>query len=573
MKPTIPALPGRRAGSAARRAAVFSAVVALLLVATGRPVAAAAHVRIEGTGSSWSANALAQWISDVTPQGLQVVFTALGSANGRKDFAYQTNDFAITDIPFQGSDALTGEDDTPKGRPYAYLPLVAGGTSFPYHIEVGGKLVRDLRLSGETLAKIFTNQITNWNDPQITADNNGRKLPSLPIVPVLHAEGSGSTAQFTRYLVKQHPGIWGAFAGRNVPTEYYPHKGNAVPQTGSDGVMNFIVSKAGNGAIGYDEYSYALNIKYPVAKIGNAAGYFTEPTEYNVAVSLTAATINTNPDSPEYLIQNLDKVYVHPDERTYPLSSYSYMILPTGAATDKNEKRLTTAKRQTLADFVSYSICAGQQSIGTKGYSPLPLNLVKAGFEQIAKLKTADPAVELRNTPETSCNNPTFVPGDLNRNHLAEIAPKPQPCDKTGAGPCPPKGSNSGGSNNNGGNGNGSGNGNGNGSGGGNGGTNGGGTAGSGGSGGTTGGTDGGAQVDPDTGEVIGGSGSGDGSGGSGGNGASDANAIGTPTDLAAFRANRYASVLGPVAAGLLLLVLFVPALFARRLAARKDER
>ena len=53
---------------------------------------------------------------------------------------------------------------------------------------------------------------------------------------------------------------------------------------------------------------------------------------------------------------------------------------------------MTTAKRQTLADFLYYSICQGQAEIGPIGYSPLPINLVQAGFDQIAKLKTADPA-------------------------------------------------------------------------------------------------------------------------------------------------------------------------------------
>jgi phosphate transport system substrate-binding protein len=53
---------------------------------------------------------------------------------------------------------------------------------------------------------------------------------------------------------------------------------------------------------------------------------------------------------------------------------------------------MTTAKRQTLADFLYYSICQGQKEMGPIGYSPLPINLVQAGFEQIAKLKTADPA-------------------------------------------------------------------------------------------------------------------------------------------------------------------------------------
>ena len=184
---------------------------------------AVAHAQITGSGSSWSANAVNQWIADVTQNGLQVVFTSTGSAQGRKDFTNVTTDFAVTDIGYQGQDKLTGDADSPcknvtdfqnglpvgpSCRPFSYLPIVAGGTSFPYQIRVAGKLVRNLRLSGQTLAKIFTNQITTWSDPAITADNNGRKLPNIAIIPVVHSEGSGSTAQFTRYLNKMYPNIW-----------------------------------------------------------------------------------------------------------------------------------------------------------------------------------------------------------------------------------------------------------------------------------------------------------------------------------------------------------------------------
>ncbi len=139
---------------------------------------------------------------------MQVVFTANGAAQGRKDYANRSVHFAVSDIGYRGADPTTGQQDDPKGRSFAYLPIAAGGTSFPYHIEVGGKLVRNVRLSGETIAKIFTSQITNWNDPQITQDNNGKALPSIPIIPVVHSEGAGVTNQFTRYLAKQYPKIW-----------------------------------------------------------------------------------------------------------------------------------------------------------------------------------------------------------------------------------------------------------------------------------------------------------------------------------------------------------------------------
>jgi ABC-type phosphate transport system substrate-binding protein len=422
--------------------------IAMLLIASiaalgsfvgiaGTPAYAAGHDLIVGSGSSWASNAVEQWRLDVSNNGLRVSFTPSGSAQGRKDFSNVSVDFAVSDIGFLGTDPATGADDTSKGRAYAYLPIVAGGTAMPYHILRNGQLVRNLRLSGQTVAKIFTNQITNWNDAAITADNNGVQMPNLPIIPVVHSEGSGSSYQFTRYLWKSYPSIYTPFGG-NYATEYFNRQGNQVAENGSDSLMNFITSQAGNGSIGYDEYSYALNKNYPVVKLLNKAGYYTLPTQYNVAVALTQAQINTDKTSADYLLQNLDNVYGYSDNRTYPMSSYSYAIIPTASGSSDN---MTSNKRQTLADYLYYSVCQGQKEIGPIGYSPLPINLVQASFDQINKLHDADPAVDLSNENVTTCNNPTFIAGQPTRNYLAEIAPQPAACDKTGAGPCTTTGS------------------------------------------------------------------------------------------------------------------------------------
>jgi phosphate transport system substrate-binding protein len=415
--------------------ALVASLASLLVVLLATPSLAVSHDTIEGSGSSWSALAVQQWIADVKSGGLQVVYTAPGSAQGRKDFANVTTDYAVSDIGFRGVDP-SGALDTNQGRAYAYLPIVAGGTSFPYNLTVGGKRVTNLRLSGLTLAKIFTNQITTWADDAITADNNGRRLPAIAIVPLVHSEGSGSTAQLTTYFDTVFPSIWSTYQGKAGFTEYYPinKRANAgmLAQNGSDQVINYATSSAANGVITYDEYSYALAKNLPVAKVQNAAGYFTLPTQYNVAVALTRAQINTNKNSPDYLLQNLTQVYANPDKRTYPLSSYSYMIIPTGAT----DRRMNTAKRQTLVDYLYYSVCTGQKEMGPIGYSPLPINLVQASFDQTNKLKDADPAVDITRRDVSTCHNPTFVAGNPSRNFLAEIAPQPQACDRSGTGPC-----------------------------------------------------------------------------------------------------------------------------------------
>ncbi|MDT4917323.1 MAG: phosphate transport system substrate-binding protein [Pseudonocardiales bacterium] len=557
------------------RPAALIAGVLLAALAGPAPAASAAgsHALIQGSGSSWAANAVNQWVADVASQGMQVVFTANGSAQGRKDYANRSTDFGVSDVGFLGKDPTTGQADTSLGRSFAYLPIAAGGTALPYHIDVGTTRVRNLRLSGETLAKIFTGQITNWNDAAVTRDNNGHALPSLPIIPVVHAEGAGVTMQFTRYLAKQYPSIWAPCnGGQAVETEYFPVNcghptGNMRAQAGSDGVMNFIKSSGANGSIGLEEYSYPLLANFPSVKVLNKAGYFTLPTQYNVAVALTKAVINEDASSPDYLLQNLDNVYTNSDRRTYPLSSYVYAIIPT--ASDDN--RMTTAKRQTIADFLYYSICQGQQEIGPIGYSSLPINLVQAGFEQIGKLKTADAGVDLAERNVSTCHNPTFIAGKPQVNHLAVIAPQPPSCDKVGAGPCDasqgtynenPGGGNSGsGSGTGSGSGSGSGNGTGSGSGSGDG-------SGSGsGSGAGTGAGSGAGGL----GTGLGGAGAGLGGVGSAGTGADAGSGAGggqvlvVPTTLAADSENGSSGVLAALAGGIFLAVLGVPVFLARR--------
>jgi len=319
---------------------------------------------------------------------------------------------------------------------------------------------------------------------------------------VVRSDGSGTTAQFTTWLDKAQPDIWRPYFGHSGLTSYYPKKSGTrmIAANGSDQVMNTVAAKSGNGTIAYVEYSYPLNVNYPIVKVLNAAGYYVEPTQYAVAVALTKAKINQDKGSQNYLTQILDEVYTNPDPRAYPLSSYSYMIIPTGAG----DTRMSTIKRQTLVDFMFYSLCEGQGKAGAYGYSPLPLNLVQAGFEQVAKLGAADAGVDVSNRDATKCNNPTFVAGDLSRNKLAEVAAAPNACDQQGQGPCLSDGQSGGGSGGTGGGGGGTGGtGGGTGTGGAGGGTGTGGTTGA--PGGTGGGTaaPGGVTVDPDTGAPL----------------------------------------------------------------------
>ena len=413
-----------------RRVALLLVLLGTLLGLATSPATAAQYVPVSGSGSTWSANAISQWISNVSQYNLRVNFQAIGSSDGRTQFKNGSVDFAVSEIPYGIKDG--NSYDTPPTRGYAYMPIVAGGTSMMYNLKIGSRKVTNLRLSGATLTKIFTGVITDWADPAIAADNPGLALPHRKVVPVVRADGSGTTAQFSLWMSKQYPALWNDYcrkAGRPTPcglTSNYPvipGKG-FVALGGSNGVSGFVKQPDNIGTITYVEYSYAVNSGYPVAKLLNKAGYYVEPTGKNVAVGLLGARINTTP-GPNYLTQILDGVYNNADPRAYPMSSYSYMILPT-----KVESNFSTAKGLTLSKFANYFLCEGQQQAEDLGYSPLPINLAQAGLAQVKRIPGADTqSIDIR-----TCNNPTFSKDGSNT--LAKSAPMPSPCDKIGVTQC-----------------------------------------------------------------------------------------------------------------------------------------
>ncbi|MGW7242879.1 phosphate ABC transporter substrate-binding protein PstS [Streptomyces sp. NPDC054804] len=544
--------------NALRRLGILAALLGIIGTLAGTPASADSYTPIAGAGSTWAENAVDEWRRAVNQYGMRISYAGTGSSDGRRQFLSGTVDFAVSDIPFQTKPTDGSAAERPASGSYAYMPIVAGGTVFMYHLTVNGKRVTNLRLSGDVVTKIFTGVVKTWDDPVIKADNPGLQLPHRTIVPVVRSDGSGSTAQFTMWMANQHRSLWNAYcakvgrSGSCGQTSYYPTVSGMIAQSGDLGVAGYVAQNYGEGAIGYVNYSYALNAHYPVAKVLNHAGYYTEPTPQNVAVSLLKAKINTNKSSADYLTQQLDGVYNDSDKRNYPLSSYSYMILPL-----KVQGTFTKVKGKTLGAFSYYFMCQGQQQAPKLGYSPLPINLVQAGFDQIRRI----PGVQARNINIKNCNNPTFTASGQNR--LAQTAPYPAACDKKGAAPCTTgTGGTKSGTGGNGG-----------GTSGGSGGTGSGGTTGTGAdSGGSAGGSSATPSVDPDTGQTI--SPDGTGSGGtssSGGTTAGGTVALAQPVAVATAHGWTATQTLMLLAAVLVFGLLLLPSVVSRLVGSKAD--
>ena len=426
---------GTRARLTAAGATALTALIAGLLV-SGQPASAASLTPIVGEGSTWAQPAFHAWTVGAQQSGSGLVnYEGVGSTVGRVAFANGEADFAASEIPYGVHDGVN-TDDPPTTRGFAYMPDAAGGVAFMYNLVINGQRVTNLRLSGAVIAGIFTNKITRWNDPTIAADNPGLNMPATTIIPVVRTDGSGATWQFTQWMLATQPSYWTAYCavvGRSpcTPTSAYPVQSgtNMIGQPGDTGVATYVSSTQANGAIGVTEYSAAVQTDSPVAKMLNAAGYYTAPTPGNVGVSLLDAQINTDSGNPDtYLTEDLSQVYTDPDPRTYELSYYSYMIIPTDL-----RENFTTNKGATLGQFGSFMLCQGQASVDPLGYAALPINLVEAGFDQLRTVPGSQvPATDAAAIAQ--CHNPTFSTDGTNT--LAQDDPMPPACDAQGPAQC-----------------------------------------------------------------------------------------------------------------------------------------
>jgi phosphate transport system substrate-binding protein len=367
-------------------------IAASLVIPWTAATARADDSTLVGGGSTWSKIAIDQWRVDVAKYGLKVNYAGVGSTSGRQLYINAQVDFAVSELPFLPDELRRNT------RPFAYLPIVAGGTSLMYNITIGGHRVTNLHLDAATMTGIFTGGITQWNDRRLVQLNPFLRSYNHQIVPVIRSDGSGTSWQLSSYMRFMEHGTWAAFLGRfhlpDTPVQFWPNFGAAVGQQGSDGVANYIANPAtGPGSIGYVEYGYALARRFPVAYVRNRSGHFVYPTSVNDATALRHATFygdNT---------QNLTGVYQCPEPNCYPISSYSYMIAPTTTATP-----FTQAKGTILGKFIIYFACAGQKSAAALGYSPLPPNLVRNDFSVVKRIPGA-PAPP----PLTHCDNPTIT--------------------------------------------------------------------------------------------------------------------------------------------------------------------
>ena len=150
---------------------------------------------LNGSGSTFQLTFQQEAISSfksVQP-GMTVNYSGVGSGKGRSNLAAGTVNFAGSDSTIPASEASTF-----KGT-VLYFPVVIGPITVSYNLS---GLSKPLQLSAPVIADIFQAKITTWNNSAIAADNPGVTLPSTAITICRRSDSSGTTQNFSEFLVK-----------------------------------------------------------------------------------------------------------------------------------------------------------------------------------------------------------------------------------------------------------------------------------------------------------------------------------------------------------------------------------
>lgn len=305
---------------------------------------------LDGAGSSAQASAQEVWTAAFQRLNSRVTvnYDPAGSGAGREQFI-------AGGVSFAGSDAALSEREL--GEDFRGCAPGTAGISLPVYVSpialvfnVAG--VDSLNLDAATAAGIFSNVITMWNDPAIAALNPGVALPEARITAVHRSDSSGTTMNFTDYLVENAPEVWGHDAA-----DAFPFPGGEAAQ-GNSGVVNAVAN--GKNIIGYADASRAGALSSVALKVGTE---FVLPTP-DAAAGIIDASPLVEGDNPNNLVVDVDRKSTEPG--VYPLVLVSYVIAC--------QEYRDAAKGELVSAYLRYVASPEGQADAAAGAGSAPLS-------------------------------------------------------------------------------------------------------------------------------------------------------------------------------------------------------
>ncbi|MDO8121668.1 phosphate ABC transporter substrate-binding protein PstS [Isoptericola sp. b490] len=302
-----------------------------------------------GAGSSAQEKAMDAWragFQNANPD-VTVSYDPIGSGGGRTKFISGATDFAGSDAALSGDEISKADARCAPGTAMD-LPVYISPIAIVYNLPS----VKDLQLSPDTIAKIFDNKITTWDDPAIKADNPDATLPSDPIVMVHRSDESGTTHNFTDYLAQAAPDAWPYKASGD-----WPNNGGQSAQ-GTSGIIQTV--QGAKGTISYADASQAGSLGVAKVKVGDTYVAYTA----DAAAAVVA-------DSPRDTSRAAGDIVVNIDRKTTDPTHYPIVLLSYQIACTSYQDQATADKVKAWLTWVSSS--EGQQA-GSQASGSAPIS-------------------------------------------------------------------------------------------------------------------------------------------------------------------------------------------------------
>jgi phosphate transport system substrate-binding protein len=285
--------------------------------------------------------------------GLTVNYGGGGSGKGRTDLASGVVNYAGSDSPIPAK-----EESNFKGKTILYFPVVIGPIVLSYNLSG----VKSLKLDGPTIAKIFQAQIKTWNDPAIKALNPGVTLPSTAITIARRSDSSGTTQNFSQFLVDSAPGVWKLGTSSTIS---WPS--NSRGGSGNGGVDSIV--KSTPGAIGYVDFADAKASNLSYASVKNSAGSYVVPSAASASAAASQAKVASN--------LTFSAIWA-PGASSYPVTYQSWDLV--------NAAQSSSTTTANLKGYIGYLLGAGQKLLPELNYAPLPASIDKMAIAQLSKI-------------------------------------------------------------------------------------------------------------------------------------------------------------------------------------------
>ena len=279
--------------------------------------------------------------------------------------------YAVTPRGMTAAETKTVE--TWKGK-MAYAPVTASGLVLAYRIydPFTGEQIRDLVLTPEQIAKIFSKQLTSWTDPTIAKLNPRHHFP-IQVTPYMRGDACDETYQLTSWFFTDAAARRAWIDGGKVlkdnpferPSDIIPalSSGYALV-TGARAESSALaldrIDTRSVGVIGYMDSSWAALYNLPTVRIRLANGDTVEASNRTISQGVSSMRV----DDAGLLRPNP----AAQDASHWPMPTVGYAVVPWDAAgaVAKPSPKIQTAI-QRLLRFVATT---AQQNVPA-GYVPL----------------------------------------------------------------------------------------------------------------------------------------------------------------------------------------------------------